>query len=160
MALRSLRIPGVAFRWEEAATVLLRSRDGEVAKDVQRRAYAVQKRAKRQAPYRYGTLRRGIKVESVRESPIGPYSTVTSNAKHTWYVIAGRPEVWPDERITRKAETRQAKQGVKFRAREEDLRPALRFQPRRGMKFIFRYGPVRAVAPNNFMEDSIDAALD
>lgn len=159
MALRNLNIPGVAFRWDpNAVSVLLKSKDGEVAKDVQRRAYAVQKRAKRRAPYRYGTLRRGIKVESVRESPIGPYSTVSSNAKHTWYVIAGRPEVSADERYTRKAEARFAK--GKKAANTHDLLPALRFQPKRGARFIFRYGPVAAVKPNNFMEDSIDAALD
>ena len=161
MALRSLNIPGVALNWNnDAVAVILRSKDGEVAKDVQRRAYAVQKRAKRQAPYRYGTLRRGIKVNSVRESPIGPYSTIVSSAKHTWYVIAGRPEVSPDERLTRKGEARQVERGSKFQVRESELRPALKFQPRRGQKKIFHYGPVRAVKPNNFLEDSIEAALD
>jgi len=149
VALRSLNIPGLALQWNSGAVgVLLRSKDGEVGKDVQRRAYAVQKRAKRQAPYRYGTLRRGIRVESVRESPIGPYSTVTSNAKHTWYVIAGRPEVSPDPSRAQKVYL------------EGEYPPALKFQPRRGSRNIFRYGPVAAVKPNNFLEDSIDAALD
>lgn len=161
MALRSLNIPGVALNWNnDAVAVILRSKDGEVGKDVQRRAYAVQKRAKRQAPKRYGTLRRGIRVQSVRESPIGPYSTIVSSAAHTWYVIRGRPEVSPDERMTRNADKRQVKEGVKFRATEADYRPALQFVPYRGSGTIFHYGPVRAVKPNNFLEDSIEAALD
>ena len=161
MAPRSLNIPGVVFQWRnETVSAILRSKDGEVAKDVQRRAYAVQKRAKRQAPHRYGTLRRGIKVESVRESPIGPYSTVVSTAKHTLYVIFGRPEVRPDMRLTRRGEARQIERGAKFVARESELRPALKFVPKRGSSAIFRYGPVAAVKPNNFLEDSIDAAAD
>lgn len=145
MALRSLRIGGVAFRWESAVTVLLRGKNGEVAQDVQRRAYAVQKRAKRAAPYRYGTLRRGIKVESVRESPIGPYSTVTSTAKHTWYVIAGRPEV-----------TRGLDQVVY----SGEYRDSLKFFPKRGSREPIFRNKVKAVKPNQFMENSIDAALD
>jgi hypothetical protein len=164
VAPRSLRIEGVTLFWKvDQIAVMLRSKDGEVAKDVQRRAYAVQKRAKRQAPYRYGTLRRGIRVESTRESPTGPYSTVVSTARHTLYVVFGRPEVRPDERMTRKADVRQTSvtaKGRKFTARESELRPALKFQAYRGQRKIFRYGPVRAVKPNNFMQDSIDAALD
>jgi acylphosphatase len=149
VSLRSLNIPGVALNWNDGqVAVLLRSKEGEVAKDVQRRAYAVQKRAKRQAPYRYGTLRRGIRVKSVRESPIGPYSTIVSTAKHTWYVIAGRPEVEPDPSRAQKVYL------------EGEYPPALKLVPYRGSKAMFTYGPVRAVEPNNFMEDSIESALD
>jgi hypothetical protein len=90
---------------------------------------------------------------------MGPYSTIVSTAAHTWYVIRGRPEVSPDERLTRSAEKRLAG-GEKFKPSGGDLRPALQFVPKRGSGTIFRYGPVAAVKPNNFMEDSIEAALD
>ena len=141
MALRSLNIVGtrssVYFRWQEGVTTLLRAKDGEVGRDVQRRAYAVQKRMKRAAPRRRGTLRRGIVVESVRESDIGPYSKVVSTAEHTMVQEYGR-----------KALTSKFGPGY-----------TMKFQPFLGMKSIFRYevGPAKGT---HFMERSVDAALD
>lgn len=133
------------FQWRDGeVSTLLRSKDGEVGKDVQRRAYAVQKRMKRAAGYRTGVLRRGIRVESVRESPIGPYSSIVSSAQHTMVHELGRKEV-----------TRGLDQTVYA----GETRDALRFQPKRGAKFIFR-NRARAVKGTHFMERSVDAALD
>jgi hypothetical protein len=145
VALRSLRIGGVYFRWRDGeVATLLRSQDGEVAKDVQRRAYAVQKRMKRAAGYRTGVLRRGIRVESVRESPIGPYASVVSSAPHTMVHELGRKEV-----------TRGLDQTVY----SGEYRDSLRFQPKRGASFIYR-NRAAAVRGTHFMENSVDAALD
>ena len=152
MALRNLNISGtrysVYFRWQEGVTTLLRSKDGEVAKDVQRRAYAVQKRMKRAAGYRYGTLRRGIHVESVRESPDGPYSKVVSTAQHTMVHEYGRKEIVPNS---------SRAQSVYL---EGEYPPALRFFYRRGERKPTFRRKVRAVKGTHFMENSVDAALD
>jgi hypothetical protein len=139
VALRSIRAEGYYWRWEQGAVTILRSANGEVAQDVQRRAYAVQKRMKRAAGYRTGVLRRGIKVESVRESPDGPKSAVISTAEHTMVHERGRGAVRPI--VPNRGEY------------------ALRFQPKRGSRFIFRFevGPAKGT---KFMENSVDAALD
>jgi hypothetical protein len=140
MSLRSINAPGIYFQWRDGeVTTLLRAKDGEVGKDVQRRAYAVEKRMKRAAGYRSGALRRGIRVESTRESPIGPYSSVISTAPHTMVHELGRGVVQP--LIAIRGEY------------------ALKFQPKRGMKSIFRF-QVAAVKGTHFMENSVDAALD
>lgn len=127
------------FRWQEGVTTLLRSKDGEVAKDVQRRAYAVQKRMKRLAPVRSGSLRRGIKVESVRESSIGPYSKVISTKQHTMAVEYGRKALQPV--MPQRGEY------------------AMKFQYRRGEESIYRF-EVAATEGTHFMERSVDGALD
>lgn len=144
MALRSLRIPGAQLTWTEAAGILLTSTDGEVAKDVQRRAYAVQKRMKRLAGYRYGTLRRGIRVESSQYREGLHISRVTSSAPHTIVHEFGRKEV-----------TR----GVGQVVYSGEYRDSLKFQAYRGQRKIFR-NKARAVKATNFMQRSIDAALD
>jgi len=154
VALRSLRIPGqFHFTWNNQAVTLLRSKDGEVAQDVQRRAYAVQKRMKRSAPKRRGTLRRGIRVESVRESPIGPYSTVISTAPHTNLAELGRGPV--------EAWGAGLGAGTEITIDNETVRLAsvLRFQYRLGERFS--YAPrVKGYKGSHFMENSVDAALD
>lgn len=135
MALRSIRAEGAYFAWNGGAEVLLRSQQGEVAKDVQRRAHAVAKRMKRKAGYRYGTLRKGIRSESIQRAEKGPLAYVVSTAEHTMVHERGRKALVP------------------VRAR------ALRFQPKRGMSFIYRarVGPADA---NPFMESSLDAVVD
>ena len=119
---------------------MLRGADGEVAKDVQRRAYAVQKRMKRLAPKRSGALRRGIHVKSNPGSDTeAPSAAIISMAQHTMAVEYGRKGLKPVIPI----------QGEY----------ALKFQPKRGAKSIFRFevGPTTAT---HFMERSVDAALD
>lgn len=143
MALRSVRAAGYYWRWERGAVLILESKDGDVARDVQRRAYAVQKRMKRRAGYRYGTLRRGIRVESVRESPTGPKAAVISTAQHTMVHERGR-----------KAIVRGPGPGVGTYAQD-----SLKFQPVRGARSIFRFR-VDAAKGTKFMESSVDAALD
>jgi hypothetical protein len=138
--LRSINAPGIYFRWRDGeVTTLLRSKDGEVGQDVQRRAYAVQKRMKRAAGYRSGALRRGIHVESVRESPIGPYSSIVSTAPHTMVHELGRGPVQPL---------------IPIRGEY-----ALKFQYKRGQKSMIRF-EVKAAKGTHFMENSVDAALD
>lgn len=148
MALRSISAEGYFFRWGQGAVTILYSADGDVGKDVQRRAYAVQKRMKRNAGFNTGVLRRGITVESVRETPGGgPKAAVISSAPHTMVHELGRGPV-------RVSAGRMPK---KIRAGES--RPALRFQPKRGMRSIYRF-EVKAAAGTHFMERSVDAALD
>lgn len=94
MALRSLRIEGGTFIWDDGQVgILLRSTKGEVGEDVRRRAYAIQKRMKRLAPVWTGKLRDGIHVESLRETPDGPASRIRSDAPHTLVNELGRGPV-------------------------------------------------------------------
>lgn len=144
MALRSVRAEGYYWYWNGGAVTIFRAQNGDVARDVQRRAYAVQKRMKRAAPYRYGTLRRGIRVESVRETPYGPASAVLSTAPHTMAVERGRKEIeyGPGPHP-----------GTK-------LADALQFLPKRGSREKIFRNKVAEVEPSKFMENSVDAALD
>ncbi len=165
--LRSLHISGSTWIWNdgEVATMLM-SAQGEVGKDVQRRAYAVQKRMKRLAPVWSGELQRGIRVESVRESPIGPYSRVVSDAPHTLVAELGRGPVIASGAIgggrKRKGKSKAKKKLTWGSDRglasgERPIALKIRLTPGGAFYFATRAGPAGGA---RFMEGSVDAALD
>lgn len=160
---RNLRIAGSTFIWRDGeVATLLRSANGEVGKDVQRRAYAVQKRMKRLAPVWSGALRNGIRVESTRESPIGPFSRVVSDAPHTLVAVFGRGEVIASGLRgggRQRTKISLAKSTLTWGS-ESAGRPlalTIRLSPGGGFYFASKAGPA---AGSNFMDASIDAALD
>lgn len=72
---------------------MLYGTQGEVAADIRRRAYAVQKRMKRLAPVDTGQLRDSIKVQSVQETSVGPLSKVYADVPHAIVAEVGRRPV-------------------------------------------------------------------
>ena len=167
--LRSLNIPGLQLVWLDGEVItLLKSAQGEVGQDVQRRAYAVQKRMKRLAPVWSGELRRGIRVQSVRTSNIGPYSKVVSDAPHTLVAEFGRREVYASGSGSSEANrqrTGPSKAKTKLTwAQDRGLKPgkkpkALKIRLTPGGAFYYAEKAGRA-AGSKFMEGSIDAAID
>ena len=163
-ALRNITVAGSTFIWNDGAVAtLLRSADGEVGRDVQRRAYAVQKRMKRNAAVWTGTLRRMIRVESTRSSPIGPFSRVVSDAPHTLVNELGRGAVIPSGL---RGGGRERTGGSKARStlrwgsdRSGRRAVALRIETSPGGTYflVSSAGPAEG---SNFMRDSIDAAID
>lgn len=146
--------------------IMLRSSQGEVGQDVRRRAYAVQKRMKRLAPKWSGELERGIRVESVRETPNGPASRVISDAPHTLVAEVGRGPVIASGAVSTSAlRSRSSLQlsGSQLRwgsDRSGGGRPqalTVRLSPHGDGYFAVRVGPA---AGSRFMEGSIDAAID
>ena len=94
MSKRTIRVAGGVLIWDDGEIgVMLRSQSGDVAGDVRRRVYAVQKRMKRLAPVWSGALRSGIRAESIESSPTGPVGRVVSDAEHTIVAEVGRRAV-------------------------------------------------------------------
>ena len=95
MALRNGRtiFAGGNINWDEGQLrILLSGPGGETSEEVQRRARAVQKRAQRGAPFRTGTLRYSISVNT-RYPPDGAVAEITADADHALVIELGRGEV-------------------------------------------------------------------
>lgn len=151
------------IRRDGEVAVMLRSANGEVAQDVQRRAYAVQKRMKRLAPVWTGALRDGIHVQS-SVGPNGPVSHVISEAPHTLVAELGRGPVSagglvsPSQRRTRVA--RQLARGRLTWASDRTDGASLVLTIRlRGGGTLLR-PRAREAEGKRFMLRSVDAALD
>lgn len=164
MALRSLHIKGGSFIFNNGdVAILLRAANGEVGKDVQRRAYAVQKRMKRLAPVHRGELRDGIRVESHRESNQGPISKIVSDAPHTLVAELGRREVRasgaPGGGVRTRGKLTAIAKGRLVWGSDSSASPGLlTFEGKDGgLISKERVGPARGA---KFMERSVDAALD
>ena len=83
------------INWDEGAIrILLSGPQGEVSKEVRRRATAVQKRAKRAAPFKTGELRREIHVNT-RYPSEGAVADISSEAPHALVIEFGRGTVRP-----------------------------------------------------------------
>jgi len=169
MSKRTLVIPGMVAIFDDGEIgIMLRAADGEVGQDVQRRAYAVQKRMKRIAPVFNGDLRDGITVESARQAPDGPASRVISNAPHTLVNELGRGAVMASGlngyTPTRRQHTRKygsgAAQSTKSLGNASGRALALEWRETPGGPLIYsaKTGPVRP--GSKFMERSIEAAID
>lgn len=166
MSLRSIHIEGGTLIWDDGAIgIMLRGTNGEVGQDIQRRAYAVQKRMKRLAGKWSGELIRGIHVESIVNAPDGPASRIVSDAPHTIVHEVGRGRVTasgltsPSQRPTRSS--RQAsKSSLRWGSDPGSTLPTaltIRLTPGGGFYFATSAGPA---AGSKFMENSIDAALE
>lgn len=163
---RTLNVPGLVAIFNDGEIgIMLRGANGEVGQDVQRRAYAVQKRMKRLAPVWSGELRRGIRVESVRSTPDGPASRIISDAPHTIVAEVGRRRVTasgamsPSARPTRSSMS-LSKSKLTWGSDRTNGNPTalkIRLSPGGGFYFATSAGPA---AGSRFMEGSIEAALD
>ena len=117
---------------EGQVRVMLAGESGEISADIRRRATAVQKRAQRAAPYRTGTLRHSIHVNT-RYPSDGAAADIVADAPYAAAVEFGR--------------------------RRSEARPgsALHWQGRfEGDKFSMWAGPVAGV---HFMENALDAVV-
>lgn len=132
MARRTIFAGGRIIYHESAIRILLSGQSGETSADIRRRARAVQKRAQRAAPKRTGALRRSISVNT-RYPMDGAVATISATAPHASVIEFGRGVITPT---------------VKKRLWWEGMD-----SPRGALS-------VRAVAPSNFMRDSLDAADD
>ncbi|GEM_PF-3268270 len=164
MSVRKLKIDGGTVIFNDGAVgIMLRSANGDVGRDVQRRSYAVQKRMKRLAPVKSGKLRNGIRVESVRESPEGPASRVISDAPHTLVNEFGRgPVNAPGRSGSMRVRPGQPQVAGGLRWSSDPSTSGrsgwLRFENKSG-NLVFVRGVARAEG-SDFMKNSIDAALD
>lgn len=163
---RTIHIAGGTLIWDDGEIgIMLRGTNGEVAQDIQRRAYAVQKRMKRLAPVWSGELQRGIHVESVRSTPDGPASRIISDAPHTIVAEVGRGPVVasgllsPSARPTR-GSLSLSKSKLTWGSDRSGGNPTalkIRLSPGGGFRYATKAGPA---AGSHFMENSIDAAID
>jgi hypothetical protein len=79
--------------WHETQIrILLSGPEGEVSQEVQRRARAVQKRAQYKAPFRTGTLRHSISVNT-RYPPEGAVAEIVAEAPYAGFVEFGRKRI-------------------------------------------------------------------
>jgi hypothetical protein len=165
MSKRRIHIGGGTLIWDDGAIgIMLRGQDGEVAKDVQRRAYAVQKRMKRLAPRGLtGELQRGIHVESAPDTGDGPASRIVSLAPHTIVNEVGRGPVVasgllsPSARPVRKPGPRASGRLQWGSDRSSGAPTVLTIKTAGGVFLRPMAGEARG---SRFMENSIDAALD
>lgn len=79
----------------EALEALLKGPDGEVAKDIQRRAVQVDRAAKRNCPVDTGRLRSSITWE-MQSDAAGPYAVVGSNVVYALIIELGGTIDRPD----------------------------------------------------------------
>jgi len=175
--MRNLNIPGIRVWYNKSdVRILLYSSRGEVGKDVQRRAYAVQKRMKRLAPVWSGQMRDKIYVKSTRETSEGPIAEVISPATQTLVAEFGRREVkasglYNSPKNLRKRVTIGPKARGRLRwGRENSASPKVLsirvgWTPGRSKSLVGGSGVVyrpraRAAKGTHFMERSVDAALD
>jgi len=164
MSKRKIVVKGGTIIFDDGQIgIMLRSARGEVGKDVQRRAYAVQKRMKRLVKVVTGELRNGIRVESVRESPQGPASRVVSDAPHTLVNELGRGPVHATGRASAtkiRSNQTQTTGGLRWGSDPSTGSRSgwLRFANRSGNIVFFRDVP--GAEGSGFMEKSIDAAID
>ena len=77
---------------EGEVRILLSGPTGEVSRDIQRRARAVQKRAQYAAPYRTGELRHSISVNT-RYPSEGAVADISADAPHALVIELGRKKV-------------------------------------------------------------------
>ena len=167
MSKRTVSAPGIIVIFNDGEVgAMLRGSQGEVAQDVQRRAYAVQKRMKRLAPVWSGQLQRGIRVESARSAPDGPAARVVSDAPHTLVAELGRGPVVASgargggRRARGRLPLSSSKSQLRWGSDRTGGRPmalTVRLSPGGGFYYAERVGPA---AGSRFMENSIDAALD
>lgn len=144
---------------------MLYGTQGEVAADIRRRAYAVQKRMKRLAPVDTGQLRNSIKVQSVQESSVGPLSKVYADVPHAIVAEVGRRAVKAggtynnlDNRPKRVTASRVASGNLVWGRDTKVISKRLAFRNKKG-DLIFPERVAEAKGAH-YMERSIDAALD
>lgn len=124
----------VRIVWNQAhLRQMLHGRDGEVARDVNRRARAVMRRVKSTGPNLSGTLRRSWHLTPLETGPGGPSQAVETDVPYIWPIVSGRKAVKPTN------------------AR------ALRFSA--GGRQLFRMS-AKETRPNRFVEDAVAAALE
>ncbi len=127
---------GAAVRlvWHDARLrEMVLGRDGEVARDVNRRARAVMRRLKSTGPILSGTLRRSWRLTQMETGRSGPSQGVETDVPYIWPVVSGRKAVKP----------------VSARA--------LRFSVGGGA--LFRMS-AKETSANRFVEEAVDAALE
>lgn len=112
------------IHWDEGKIrILLSGQTGDVSKEIQRRARAVQKRAQYKAPFRTGELRHSISVNT-RYPSEGAVAEVTASAPHALAVEFGRKRIdltgskhwlsWQGDTTTVFTQTAAAVPGVHF----------------------------------------------
>lgn len=169
---RSLSIPGrltiaknVGLNFDRnAVAIMLYGTNGEVAQDIQRRAYAVQKRMKRLAPVKTGELRDSIRVTSLQETARGPMSKVYSDVPHAIVAEVGRRSVKasgtyrdPNNRPRRATGSAIASAKLYWGRDGPGTAKTLVFENKQG-DLVFPES-VPAAKGSGYMSKSIDAAL-
>ena len=93
MAGRRTIFAGGHVEWNEGQIrIMLSGPEGEVSQEIQRRARAVQKRAQYAAPFRTGTLKHSISVNT-RYPSEGAAADITAEAPYAAIIEFGRREV-------------------------------------------------------------------
>lgn len=93
---RTIFAGGSIVLHEGQIRILLSGPEGETSVDIRRRATAVQKRAKRAAPFRTGALRTSIRVNT-RYPSTGAVAEVTAFAPYAMFVEFGRKQNYAKE---------------------------------------------------------------
>lgn len=93
MAGRRTIFAGGHIEWRDnQIRIMLAGPEGETSQEIQRRARAVQKRAQYKAPFRTGTLRHSISVNT-RYPSEGAVADITADAPYSMMVEFGRRRI-------------------------------------------------------------------
>lgn len=84
----------VTFQWNETTLRhMLYGEDGEVGKDVTRRARAVLRKLQTTGPHLSGTLRRSWRMTPMETTPSGPSQGIETDVPYVWPLVSGRKRV-------------------------------------------------------------------